>query len=152
MCFQVLCNLNYLVVESFQDIFFKFYITAHVSLTTKLINVTKLYAFLLHTNSISWSILSSIRLTENDTTYYSREFIRVFLYELIRLKGFDGLCTLLHDPLVKLLVNYNIYIVFIINLSSFLVSAILKRLSKDFSTQMIQLRLNLFWIILYLLV
>lgn len=65
------------------------YLTAHIFLDSKLRNTANLYTHLLSNESISWTILSIISLTENETTDESRLFLQMFLCELFRLIGFD---------------------------------------------------------------
>ena len=45
--------------------------------TNKLRNVARFFAHLLATDSISWQVLDSIRITEDDTTSSSRIFIKI---------------------------------------------------------------------------
>ena len=61
----------------FEDCFHKQYALIHRLETNKLRNVAKLFAHLLHTDAISWAVLSDIRLTEDDTTSSSRIFIKI---------------------------------------------------------------------------
>lgn len=61
----------------FEENFTFQYSIIHRLETNKLRNVAKLSAHLLATDAISWSILSCIRLTEEDTTSSARIFIKI---------------------------------------------------------------------------
>lgn len=61
----------------FEESFTFQYSIIHRLETNKLRNVAKLSAHLLASEAISWSILSSIRLTEEDTTSSARIFIKI---------------------------------------------------------------------------
>ena len=73
----------------FEECFQKQYALIHRLETNKLRNVAKLFAHLLHTDAISWAVLSDIRLTEDDTTSSSRIFIKIlFQVQRITLKRY----------------------------------------------------------------
>lgn len=55
----------------------KQYLTVHRLEINKLRNAAKFFAHLLYTDVIQWTCLSSIRLTEEDTTASSRIFIKI---------------------------------------------------------------------------
>lgn len=61
----------------FEDCFQRQYALIHRLETNKLRNVAKFFAHLLYTDAISWAVLSSIHLTEDDTTSSSRIFIKI---------------------------------------------------------------------------
>lgn len=55
----------------------KQYVTVHRLEINKLRNAAKFFGHLLYTDSIEWTCLASIRLTEEDTTASSRIFIKI---------------------------------------------------------------------------
>jgi hypothetical protein len=67
----------YLLTPFLKELFAKWYSTIHRLETNKLRNVAKLFAHLLFTDSLSWSVLAPVRLTEEDTTSSSRIFLKV---------------------------------------------------------------------------
>jgi pre-mRNA-splicing factor CWC22 len=73
--------------NSFMDAFSRQYSTIHRLETNKLRNVAKLFAHLLHTDSIPWSVLSVIHLNEDETTSSSRIFIKILMQEIAEAMG-----------------------------------------------------------------
>ena len=73
--------------DAFMESFEKQYTTIHRLETNKLRNVAKLFAHLLHTDSIPWSVLSIIHLNEDETTSSSRIFIKILVQEMAEARG-----------------------------------------------------------------
>ena len=69
--------------DNFADCFMKQYMIIHRLETNKLRNVASLFAHLLATDGLPWSVLQCIRLTEEDTTSSSRIFIK-YLFQVRR--------------------------------------------------------------------
>ncbi|CAM4840767.1 unnamed protein product [Rotaria magnacalcarata] len=85
-------------VEYFEKAFHDQCDVAHHFENVKLKNVGKLFAHLFLTNSISWTVLRCIRLTDKDTTSSSRTFIKVLFLELFQFLGLTKLISRLMDP------------------------------------------------------
>ncbi|CAK9833099.1 Pre-mRNA-splicing factor CWC22 homolog [Anthophora retusa] len=85
------CAINKMYVTPFEQIFRDSYHTIHRLDTNKLRNVSKFFAHLLFTDSISWEILSCIKLTEEDTTSSNRIFIKILFQELSEYMGLSKL-------------------------------------------------------------
>ncbi|XP_012288088.1 pre-mRNA-splicing factor CWC22 homolog [Orussus abietinus] len=85
------CAINKMYVTPFEQIFKDSYDTIHRLDTNKLRNVSKFFAHLLFTDSISWEVLSCIRLNEEDTTSSSRIFIKILFQELSEYLGLSKL-------------------------------------------------------------
>lgn len=85
-------------VAPFEQIFKDSYATIHRVETNKLRNVAKLFAHLLYTDAISWEVLSTIRLNEEDTTSSSRIFIKILFQELSEYIGLAKLNQRVKDP------------------------------------------------------
>jgi pre-mRNA-splicing factor CWC22 len=66
-----------LYAPKFLELFNKTYNNVHKMEVNKLRNAAKFFGHLLYTEAIEWSGLSSIRLTEEDTTSSSRIFIKI---------------------------------------------------------------------------
>ncbi|XP_011158801.2 pre-mRNA-splicing factor CWC22 homolog [Solenopsis invicta] len=81
------CAINKMYVTPFEQIFRDSYQTIHRLDTNKLRNVSKFFAHLLFTDSISWSVLSCIKLNEEDTTSSNRIFIKILFQELSEYMG-----------------------------------------------------------------
>ena len=63
--------------ECFEECFRRQYSLIHRLETNKLRNVAKFFAALLEQDAISWQVMESIRLTQDDTTSSSRIFIKI---------------------------------------------------------------------------
>lgn len=85
------CAINKIYVTPFEQIFKDSYDTIHRLDTNKLRNVSKFFAHLLFTDSISWEVLSCIKLNEEDTTSSSRIFIKILFQELSEYMGLSKL-------------------------------------------------------------
>ena len=95
---QRFCSLNRAYAEPFCQIFTDSYHTIHRLDMNRLRNVAKFFAHLLYSNSIPWTILSIIRLNEEDTTSSSRIFIKILFQELTEFMGLVQLKEKIHDP------------------------------------------------------
>ena len=73
--------------DAFLDAFVAQYTTIHRLETNKLRNVAKLFAHLLHTDSLPWSCLGIIHLNENETTSSSRIFVKILVQEMAEAMG-----------------------------------------------------------------
>ncbi len=98
---QRFCQLNNEYVVPFEDIFRNAYDTIHRFETCKLRNVAKLFAHMLHTDAIPWTVLSHIRLNENDTTSSSRVFIKILFQQLAESLGLVKLNGRIKDPTLQ---------------------------------------------------
>jgi len=81
------CLLNERWQQAFEEAFATQYNTIHRLETNKLRNVAKLFGHLLHTDSLSWSVLSVIHLNEDETTSSSRIFIKILIQEMAEAMG-----------------------------------------------------------------
>lgn len=95
---QRFCNLNRIYIGPFEEIFKDSYGTAHRLDTNRLRNVSKFFAHLLFTDSISWEVLECVRLNEEDTTSSSRIYIKILFQELAEYMGLKKLNDRLKDP------------------------------------------------------
>ncbi len=85
------CLLHQRWTEAFLEAFGAQYSTIHRLETNKLRNVAKLFAHLLHTDSLPWSCLSIIHLNEDETTSSSRIFLKILVQEMAEAIGIGGL-------------------------------------------------------------
>mmetsp|Transcript_21289 Transcript_21289/g.46197 ORF Transcript_21289/g.46197 Transcript_21289/m.46197 type:complete len:612 (+) Transcript_21289:2-1837(+) len=81
------CLLHERWQDAFEEGFATQYNTIHRLETNKLRNVAKLFGHLLHTDSISWGVLSCIHLNEDETTSSSRIFIKILVQEMAEAMG-----------------------------------------------------------------
>jgi pre-mRNA-splicing factor CWC22 len=96
--FQSLCLINDSIVEALEIYFIQCYPTIHHFHPNKLVNLAKLFAQLLSSDSISWQIFSTVRLTESETTYSSRAYLKNIFKDLIVYMGRDSLKERILDP------------------------------------------------------
>jgi pre-mRNA-splicing factor CWC22 len=73
----------------FLEAFEKHFATVHRLDTNKLRNAAKFYGHLMYTETIDWSGLNVINLTEDDTTASSRIFIKILFQELFENLGME---------------------------------------------------------------
>ncbi|KYO17758.1 pre-mRNA-splicing factor CWC22-like protein [Alligator mississippiensis] len=95
------CLLKKEYMESFEAIFKEQYDTIHRLETNKLRNVAKMFAHLLYTDSIPWSVLECITLSEETTTSSSRIFVKIFFQELSEYMGLPNLNARLKDETLQ---------------------------------------------------
>ncbi|XP_045910314.1 pre-mRNA-splicing factor CWC22 homolog isoform X2 [Micropterus dolomieu] len=95
------CLLKKEYMESFEAIFSEQYDTIHRLETNKLRNVARLFAHLLYTDSVPWSVLESIRMSEETTTSSSRIFVKILFQELCAYMGLPRLNQRLKDPTLQ---------------------------------------------------
>ena len=95
---QRFCQINKNYVMPFADSFASTYNTVHRLEIGKLRNVGKLFGHLLHTDSMSWEVISVIRLNEEETTSSSRIYIKILFQELAEYMGITKLNERLRDP------------------------------------------------------
>ncbi|XP_027721950.1 pre-mRNA-splicing factor CWC22 homolog [Vombatus ursinus] len=95
------CMLKKEYMESFEGIFKEQYDTIHRLETNKLRNVAKMFAHLLYTDSLPWSVLECITLSEETTTSSSRIFVKIFFQELCEYMGLPKLNARLKDETLQ---------------------------------------------------
>ncbi|XP_071336335.1 pre-mRNA-splicing factor CWC22 homolog [Trachinotus anak] len=95
------CLLKKEYMESFEGIFSEQYDTIHRLETNKLRNVARLFAHLLYTDSVPWSVLECIRMSEETTTSSSRIFVKILFQELCAYMGLPRLNQRLKDQTLQ---------------------------------------------------
>ncbi|CAL8265766.1 unnamed protein product [Lota lota] len=91
------CVLKKDYMEAFEGIFCEQYETIHRLETNKLRNVARLFAHLLYTDSVPWSVLECIKVSEDTTTSSSRIFVKILFQELCAYMGLPRLNQRLKD-------------------------------------------------------
>ncbi|XP_071001831.1 pre-mRNA-splicing factor CWC22 homolog [Oncorhynchus clarkii lewisi] len=91
------CLLKKDYMESFEAIFMEQYETIHRLETNKLRNVARMFAHLLYTDSVPWSVLECIKVSEDTTTSSSRIFVKILFQELCAYMGLPKLNERLKD-------------------------------------------------------
>ncbi|KAK7938919.1 hypothetical protein WMY93_002245 [Mugilogobius chulae] len=95
------CLLKKDYMESFEAIFAEQYETIHRLETNKLRNVARLFAHLLYTDSVPWSVLECVKMSEETTTSSSRIFVKILFQELCAFMGLPKLNQRLKDPTLQ---------------------------------------------------
>uniref|UniRef100_A0A669EKF7 Pre-mRNA-splicing factor CWC22 homolog n=1 Tax=Oreochromis niloticus TaxID=8128 RepID=A0A669EKF7_ORENI len=95
------CLLKKEYMESFEAIFSEQYDTIHRLETNKLRNVARLFAHLLYTDSVPWSVLECIKMSEDTTTSSSRIFVKILFQELCAYMGLPKLNQRLKDQTLQ---------------------------------------------------
>ncbi|KAL1123774.1 hypothetical protein AAG570_001547 [Ranatra chinensis] len=98
---QRFCQINRVYVAPLEQIFQDSYATVHRLDTNKLRNVAKFFAHLLFTDAISWGVLTTVKLNEDDTTSSSRIFIKILFQELSEYMGLANLNARVKDPALQ---------------------------------------------------
>ncbi|MCJ8732842.1 hypothetical protein PDJAM_G00216230 [Pangasius djambal] len=95
------CLLKKEYMESFEAIFQEQYDTIHRLETNKLRNVARMFAHLLYTDSVPWSVLECMRMSEETTTSSSRIFVKILFQELCAYMGLPKLNERLKDTTLQ---------------------------------------------------
>ncbi|KAL7547393.1 hypothetical protein ACHAWF_010703 [Thalassiosira exigua] len=85
------CLLDERWQDAFESAFGTQYDTIHRLETNKLRNVAKLFGHLLHTDAVSWQVLSRVHLNEDETTSSSRIFVKILVQEMAEAMGMAAL-------------------------------------------------------------
>eukprot|EP00106_Octopus_bimaculoides_P013778 XP_014781220.1 PREDICTED: pre-mRNA-splicing factor CWC22 homolog [Octopus bimaculoides] len=98
---QRFCMVDKKYVDPFQQIFKQQYETIHRLDPDKFRNVAKFFAHLLHTDAISWQVMSCIKLSKEDTSSASRIFLKILFQELSEYMGLPKLNYRFKDPTLQ---------------------------------------------------
>ena len=61
------CKINRVWNECFEEAFANYYTTIHRYETNRLRNIARLFGHLVATDSISWAVLQTVKITEEET-------------------------------------------------------------------------------------
>jgi len=95
---QRFCFIELKYQQIFDELFMKQYALIHRLETNKLRNVAKLFAHLLATDALPWSLMAYVQLTEDATTSSSRIFVKLMFQELCEHMGLRKLNAKLQEP------------------------------------------------------
>lgn len=95
------CLIKDVYKQNFEIQYENQYNIVHRLETNKLRNLAKLFAHLLFTDAIDWSVFKIVKFTEEDTTSSSRIFIKIIFQELAEHMGLDSLNDRLNDPIQR---------------------------------------------------
>jgi pre-mRNA-splicing factor CWC22 len=92
-----LCRLSRVYKSFFEEAFGHEYDAMHRHETSKIRNIGKLYSHLLANDAVSWDVLRSVRLTEEDTNASTRIFLKVLCQDLSENMGMEALTARVHN-------------------------------------------------------
>ncbi|KAK4053042.1 pre-mRNA-splicing factor cwc22 [Microbotryomycetes sp. JL201] len=75
------CKLNQVWASCFEQCFVQYYDTIHRYETNRLRNIARFFGHLLMTDAISWTVLETVKMNEDDTTSSSRIFVKIMFQE-----------------------------------------------------------------------
>ena len=97
------CKLNRVWCECYERAFETYYDTIHRYETNRLRNIARLFGHLFANDAISWAVLQTIKMNEDDTTSSSRIFVKIMMQEVTESMGLPTLKERFADPEVKAL-------------------------------------------------
>ncbi|XP_022168891.1 pre-mRNA-splicing factor CWC22 homolog [Myzus persicae] len=98
---QIFCQMNRLLIGPLQKMFIDTYAIVNSYDRVTLQNVAKYFAQLLYTDTISWMVLSTIRLDKIQTTRSTGNFVKHLFHELVKHMGEENLNCYIKDPSLK---------------------------------------------------
>ncbi|GAA5879328.1 hypothetical protein JCM1840_006949 [Sporobolomyces johnsonii] len=81
------CKLNQTWQMAYEQCFANYYATIHRYETNRLRNIARFFGHLLMTDAISWTVLETIKMNEDDTTSSSRIFVKIMFQEVVEGMG-----------------------------------------------------------------
>jgi len=87
-----------LLIAHFEELFVDTCAIVNSFNKIKLQNIAKYFAQLLYTDTISWMVLSNIKLNENQTTASTGNFVKHLFQELVKHIGEHNLNYYITDP------------------------------------------------------
>jgi pre-mRNA-splicing factor CWC22 len=94
-------KINRVWMECFEQAFGNYFSTIHRYESNRLRNIARLFGYLFSSDAISWMILESVKINEDDTTSSSRIFIKIMMQEVMESMGLKNLAERFKDPEVK---------------------------------------------------
>eukprot|EP01133_Synstelium_polycarpum_P000237 gene237-287_t len=98
---QRFCMINRVYRENFELCFTEVYATIHRMETNKFRNIAKLYAHMLYTDGLPWTVMENIHINEEETNSASRIFIKIMFQEISEFLGIQKLNERLQDPAMQ---------------------------------------------------
>jgi pre-mRNA-splicing factor CWC22 len=92
------CNIDRDYQHQFELLFEENYTTIHRYDNNMLRNVARLFAHLLFTDALPWTVFKTVKLNERDTTASSRIFIKILFGDLVEYLGLPRLIKRVQHP------------------------------------------------------
>ncbi|BGP13834.1 pre-mRNA-splicing factor cwc22 [Rhodosporidiobolus nylandii] len=91
------CKIHQSWAMAYEQCFLNFYATIHRYETNRLRNIARFFGHLLLSDSISWTVLDSVKMNEDDTTSSSRIFVKIMFQEVVEGMGLKKLVERLKE-------------------------------------------------------
>ncbi|KAH7914092.1 armadillo-type protein [Hygrophoropsis aurantiaca] len=94
-------KLNRIWMECLEEAFGNYYSTIHRYETNRLRNISRFFGHMLASDAVSWTVLESVKINEEDTTSSSRIFIKIMTQEMMESMGLKTLAERFKDEEVR---------------------------------------------------
>ncbi|KIJ17163.1 hypothetical protein PAXINDRAFT_73794 [Paxillus involutus ATCC 200175] len=94
-------KLNRVWTDCVEQAFGTYYSTIHRYETNRLRNIARFFGHMLATDAISWVVLGSIKMTEEDTTSSARIFVKIMTQEMMESMGLKTLAERFKDEEIR---------------------------------------------------
>ncbi|KIK98840.1 hypothetical protein PAXRUDRAFT_823455 [Paxillus rubicundulus Ve08.2h10] len=94
-------KLNRVWTDCLEQAFGTYYSTIHRYETNRLRNIARFFGHMLATDAISWVVLGSVKMTEEDTTSSARIFVKIMTQEMMESMGLKTLAERFKDEEVR---------------------------------------------------
>ncbi|KIJ63282.1 hypothetical protein HYDPIDRAFT_92579 [Hydnomerulius pinastri MD-312] len=95
-------KLNRVWTDCLEQAFGNYYTTIHRYETNRLRNIARFFGHMLANDAVSWVVLGSIKMNEDDTTSSSRIFVKIVMQEMMESMGLKTLAERFKDEEVRM--------------------------------------------------
>ncbi|GAA5871731.1 hypothetical protein JCM3774_003033 [Rhodotorula dairenensis] len=95
------CKINQVWANAYEQCFINYYATIHRYETNRLRNIARFFGHLMMTDAISWSVLDTVKMNEDDTTSSSRIFIKIMFQEMVEGMGLKSVVERFQDKALE---------------------------------------------------
>ncbi|KAF9239683.1 armadillo-type protein [Melanogaster broomeanus] len=94
-------KLNRVWTDCLEQAFGSYYNTSHRYETNRLRNIARFFGHMVANDAISWVVLGTIKMNEDDTTSSSRIFVKIMMQEMMESMGLKNLAERFKDEEVR---------------------------------------------------
>lgn len=95
------CKINQVWATAYEQCFLNYYATIHRYETNRLRNIARFFGHLMMTDGISWTVLDTVKMNEDDTTSSSRIFIKIMFQEMVEGMGLKTVVERFQDKALE---------------------------------------------------
>ncbi|GAA5989278.1 hypothetical protein JCM10908_001236 [Rhodotorula pacifica] len=95
------CKINQVWANAYEQCFINYYATIHRYETNRLRNIARFFGHLMMTDGISWSVLDTVKMNEDDTTSSSRIFVKIMFQEMVEGMGLKNVVERFQDKALE---------------------------------------------------